>query len=251
MTEGLPAGDPPASRETGQHRRTQVLPRVLWLLPVAALGISLLVALRSQQTHGLLSAWRGRAIVFETANRTTGASTPGSQRAPRSADRSPAASLIGRPAPPLQLYDQHSRLVRLQAYQGRHPLAVLFLGEATDNAATVALLRNWWIATEKSHTDELHVFAISPHRPAEHRDWLKSVVPGSDATSLARTPRWSLLSDLEGTAHQQWQAWDAVSQRPAAQLILIDRRGWVIHTEPIPFDPAAIRVALRHLQSTR
>ena len=120
------------------------------------------------------------------------------------------------PAPPLQLHDHRSRMTRLAAYQGRHPILVVFYlaSQGPDHHALLLDLRKRF---EEFQKRGIKILAVSAATPYYNREAFKR---GGDFP-------FSFLSDPTLQAHSAWRTFDTERTQPRQSAFLIDRRGIV------------------------
>ena len=138
-----------------------------------------------------------------------------------------------RPAPHFQLYDQHSRTVRLVSYKGRHKLLIVFFdgSQGPDHSELLARLGDKFA---EIHATGAIVLAISAARPSQNRygahlEHLKIDSSGAGATGHEelRYP-FPVLSDiLDYEVHRQYQAFDARLGQPLEAVFVVDRAGLI------------------------
>jgi peroxiredoxin len=138
-----------------------------------------------------------------------------------------------RPAPLFQLADQHSRMVRLQSYQGRHKLLIAFFdgSQGPDHSQLVTRLRENFAGI---HATGAVVLAISAARPSQNRygahlEHLKVEPSGAGAAGddELRYP-FPLLSDiLDYDVHRKYQAFDERTGKPREAVFVVDRAGLI------------------------
>lgn len=118
-------------------------------------------------------------------------------------------------APPFQLHDHRSRMVRLAAFQGRHPVLVVFyVASAPDQHPLLADLRKRFKDFEQR---DIKIIGISAATPYMNREAFKK---GGDFP-------FPLLSDPTLQAHRTWNAFDTERTQPRQAAFVIDRRGVV------------------------
>lgn len=123
-------------------------------------------------------------------------------------------------APPLSLYDQRSRLVRINpAYIGRHKLLVIFY-DGSHGPHGSELLQRAIRGFAAIHESRPVVLAVSAVQSAANRRALEAEGP---------VP-FILLSDiLDYQAHRQWGVFDERTNTPREAVFVIDRTGWIRH----------------------
>lgn len=124
-----------------------------------------------------------------------------------------------RPAPLFQLYDEHSQIVRLARYVGRHKLLVVFY-DGTRGPDRSALLQSVKRDFAKIHEPRLIVLAIGAARPAENR-------AGIERDGPFPFPMLSDIFDYE--AHRRWGAFDPATNKPREAVFVVDRSGTIRH----------------------
>lgn len=117
-------------------------------------------------------------------------------------------------APPFQLHDQNSKMVRLAAYQGRHKIVVLFYAANPPADKNPELL---WLRDHESEIVQggAKIFPISTATPYFNREAIKRG---------GKFP-FPLLSDPTLQAHQAWRVLDPETKQPVPGLFLLDRLG--------------------------
>jgi len=116
--------------------------------------------------------------------------------------------------PSFQLHDHHSRMVRLEAYRGRHPILVVFYvaSQGPDHHPLLKSLRDEY---EEFSKRGIKIFAISAATPYLNREAFKR----------GGTFPFPILSDPMLQAHHAWKAYDTEQNRPRQAAFVIDRRG--------------------------
>ena len=193
-----------------QPTRTR-LPRVLWVLPVAAIVLVGLVCYRQF-------------------------------RPPRSPVSPDVLAATVRPVPYFyQLYDQHSRLVRLQAFVSRHKLLVVFVktpGKRATEASGTKPSTTAQVAGKIAEPQE------SPLLQTIRRDYAKIQETGAILHVISDTTPWnnrlkedreqrfpfSILSDLDGSTYRGWNAYDTRTQENLEAVCVVDRKGFITRT---------------------
>lgn len=122
-----------------------------------------------------------------------------------------------RPAPLFQLYDEHSQIVRLARYIGRHKLLVVFY-DGTRGPDRSELLQTVKRDFAKIHEPRLIVLAIGASRPAENR-------AGIERDGPFPFPMLSDIFDYE--AHRRWGAFDPATNQPREAVFIVDRAGTI------------------------
>lgn len=117
-------------------------------------------------------------------------------------------------APPFQLHDQNSKMVRLAAYQGRHKIVVLFYSAtpSADKHPELLWLRDHEPEISKGGTK---IFPISTATPYFNREAIKRG---------GKFP-FPLLSDPTLQAHQDWKVLDEETKQPVPGLFILDHLG--------------------------
>jgi peroxiredoxin (alkyl hydroperoxide reductase subunit C) len=159
-----------------------------------------------------------------------------------------------RPAPLFQLYDQHSQIVRLARYVGRHKLLIVFYdGSRGPDASTL-------LGQLRERFPELHraraiVLAISASRPSENRYGVnlerRPAVAAPAPESESHYP-FPLLSDiLDFEVHRQYGAFDFDAQKPREAVFVVDRSGTIRYAHFGPADLGEIDDWVRELNAVR
>lgn len=142
-----------------------------------------------------------------------------------------------RAAPLFQLYDEHSQIVRLVRYVGRHKLLIVFFdgSHGPDHSPLLAQLRERFA---ELHASGAIVLAISASRPSENRygknlEHLQAgaaTPAGPSREGELRYP-FPLLSDiLDYEVHRRYGAFDARTGRPVEAVFVVDRAGVIRNT---------------------
>lgn len=134
--------------------------------------------------------------------------------------------------PGFQLHDSRSHMVRLEAFQGRHPILVVFYvaSQGPDNHPLLQSLRDNF---KEFSQRGIKTFAISASTPYFNREAFKR---GGEFP-------FPLLSDPTLQAHHLWKAYDSEQNRPRQVVFVIDRRGvgrWYKAEPDLPQDAAPI-----------
>lgn len=171
-------------------------------------------------------------------------------RTNRAAPLLPVAAPAGaaRPAPAFQLYDEQSRLVRLDAFRGRHKLLIVFFDGTggPDRSALLLELRRKFLPI---HDAKAMVFAISDLRPSQLRP------PPNERGE--RTERddpfpFAMLSDINDfEVHRRYGAFDEQANRPREAAFVIDRTGMIRHMHLGPDNLANPDVWAEELRSIK
>jgi len=161
-----------------------------------------------------------------------------------------------RPAPLFQLYDEHSQIVRLARYLGRHKLLIVFFDgrRGPDRSPLVAELRDRFADL---HATRAIVLAISAARPSENRYGLnverRKAAPAAaaPAESELRYP-FPLLSDiLDYEVHRRYGAFDFRAQEPLEAVFVVDRAGLIQHAHLAPYGLGDVDDWVRELEEVR
>ena len=131
--------------------------------------------------------------------------------------------LVAGRAPLFELYDEHSQIVRLARYLGRHKLLVVFFDGARgpDKSELLQQLRDSFPQIRET---KAVLLAVSTLRPAEHRQ---------GAERGAHFP-FPMLSDIDERVHQQWGAYDSQTEKTREAVFVIDRGGVIRHVHRGP-----------------
>jgi peroxiredoxin len=125
-----------------------------------------------------------------------------------------------RPAPLFQLYDEHSQIVRLARYIGRHKLLVVFY-DGTRGPDRSELLQSVKHNYAKLYEKGLIVLAIGASRPAENRAGIERDGPFG----------FPILSDVfDYEAHRRWGAFDTAANKSREAVFVVDRSGVIRHS---------------------
>lgn len=159
-------------------------PKIIWVIPVAAVVITLLVVVRTM--YGPL--WR-----------STGSTT-----------------VMVTPAPPIQLRDQTSEIVRTSRYLGRRRLVVVFYdGQlGPENSQQLLEIRE---ALPKIQAAGAEVIAVSVATPYRNRQ-------GSDAVGPFPFP---LLSDVDYAVQKEWGVVGGDVEKLEQAVFLVGRQGMI------------------------
>lgn len=161
----------------------------------------------------------------------------------RTYSQAPVAAVAGaiRPAPLFQLYDEHSQIVRLARYIGRHKLLVVFY-DGTRGPDRSELLQSVKRNYATIHDSGLIVLAIGASRPAENRAGIERDGPFP----------FPLLSDIfDYEAHRSWGAFDAATNKPREAVFVVDRAGMIRYGHLGPGDPGTPEDWARELREVR
>ena len=139
-----------------------------------------------------------------------------------------------RPAPHFrQLYDQNSRLLRLESYLGRQKLLIVFFdgSQGPDHSELLTRLRDTFA---EIHETGAVVLAISAARPSQNRYGAKlehlKVVPSGAGTAGDEELRYPfpLLSDIvDYEEHKKYHAFDERAGKPLEAVFVVDRAGLI------------------------
>lgn len=162
---------------------------------------------------------------------------------PRQTDQSSMAPQDRRPAPSLQLYDQESTLVKLDAYLSRHRIVIVFFdGQAgPESNSELVQLRQFYPALK---SEGIIVLGISTALPQENRN-----------NSFQPFP-FPLLTDEVATStnsvHRTWGRFVAAPSldTPAGTkpgVFLIDRAGLVPWQAGYPFPESSTETLVARL----
>jgi len=162
-----------------------------------------------------------------------------------------------RPAPLFQLYDQHSKIVRLARYVGRDKLLIAFFDgrEGPDQSTLLAQLRERY---PDLHRAQGVVLAISAARPSQNRygaglEHLKTA-PAAGAPGVASEIQYPflLLSDIvDYEVHKLYGAYDSGTQEPIEAVFIVDRAGMIEHAHLAPNGLGSVDDWVRELQAVR
>ena len=148
---------------------------------------------------------------------------------------------LARPAPLFELYDQHSQIVRLAAYLGRHKLLIVFFdgSQGPDHSLLLARLQ---AAYQELARTGAKVLAISAARPSQNRYGAKlEHRSGAAAPAGELKFPFPLLSDVpvagregapivEFPRHRDYGAFDEQSGQPREAVFVVDRSGVIRYT---------------------
>lgn len=177
----------------------------------------------------------------------------------RQAPRLASDSHSVRGAPLFTLYDQHSQIVRLERYIGRHKLLVAFVttpprpapagspsplapdqpaGESPPESPLLRMVRD---ASARIQKTGAVLLAVSDNTPWENR-----------GRADRRTPfPFPILSDLDGQTHRQWGAYDQKTAASTEAVYLVDQRGFILHAFAGPDHLETPEEWIRALQKLR
>jgi len=144
------------------------------------------------------------------------------------------------PAPPFQLHDHKSRMVRLAAFQGRHSILVVFYvaAQGPDHHPLLKSLRDNF---QEFQRRGIKVLAISASTPYFNREAFKR---GGEFP-------FPLLSDPTLQTHHTWNAYDAEKNQPRQAAFVIDRRGIVRWYKADPDFPESAPPILEQFDSLK
>jgi len=198
--------------------------RIVWVLPISAAVIAGLVAYKMTRR-------------FE--------------------DTADESAFDVRPAPLFQLADQHSRIVRLKSYIGRHKMLIVFFdgSRGPDHSDLLSRLRDKY---QEIHTTGAVVLAISAARPSQNRyganlEHLKVDPSGAAATEQdeLRYP-FLLLSDiLDYKEHRNYEAFDERTGKPREAVFVVDRAGLIQYAHLGPDQLGAVEDWIKELREVR
>lgn len=203
---------------------TKGMPRILIVIPISAVIIAGLVAFKLTRHYEPLSE---------------------------------EFAAVARPAPLFKLEDQHSQIVRLEAYFGRHKLLIVFYdgSQGPEQSALLTLLRNR--AADLKAAGAV-VLAISAARPSQNRYGLNlerrksapdEAVP--DPNSEIRYP-FPVLSDIKDyEVHRLYGAFDENSKRPLEAVFVVDAAGLIQHSHFDPHDSEKLDDWIGELRAAR
>jgi peroxiredoxin len=143
----------------------------------------------------------------------------------------PAAG-TARPAPAFQLYDEESRLFRLDTYRGRHKLLIVFFDgtNGPDRSELLLELRRNFLPI---HETKAKVFAVSDLRPSQLRPPTNE---RGERTARDEPFPFTMLSDINDfEVHRRYGAFDDATGRPREGVFVIDRTGLIryVHLGPV------------------
>ena len=209
-------------------KRSFALPRIVFVIPIAAVVIAGLVVFKLTRRY--------EPPVEESA-------------------------FDVRPAPLFMIEDQHSRMVRLASYIGRSKLLIVFF-DGSQGPDHSELLSRLCDAYPEIHATGAIVLAISAARPSQNRygaqlEHLKvdpSRAAAADVDEL-RYP-FPLLSDiLDYNEHRKYQAFDERTGQPLEAVFVVDRAGLIqyAHLGPdiTPSKPDAAADWVKELREVR
>lgn len=159
-----------------------------------------------------------------------------------------------RPAPLFQLYDQHSQIVRVARYIGRHKLLIVFY-DGSRGPEGSALLGSMRERYSELQATQAVVLAISTARPSENRYGAnlahRPEVAAPSAESELHYP-FPLLSDiLDFEVHRQYGAFDFDAQRHREAAFIVDRSGVIRYSHIAPVGPGELDDWVRELNAVR
>lgn len=162
-----------------------------------------------------------------------------------------------RPAPLFQLEDQHSRIVRLKSYIGRHKLLVVFFdgSQGPDHSQLLGQLVGKYM---EIHATGAVILAISAARPSQNRyganlEHLK-VDPSGAALTEQEELRYPflLLSDiLDYKEHRNYEAFDARTGKPREAVFVVDRAGLIQYAHRGPDQLGTVEDWIKELRLVR
>jgi peroxiredoxin len=128
--------------------------------------------------------------------------------------------VITRRAPLFELYNQRKppQLTWLKSFLGRHWIVLVFFDEETGLAGDPNLV---WLREHAAalRNENVKVFVISTALPQTHRKLLEELLDEEEPVPF------QLLTDLDGSAHQQYGLYDPIKQQYSTGVFLIDRAG--------------------------
>ncbi|HLQ43613.1 MAG TPA: redoxin domain-containing protein [Planctomycetaceae bacterium] len=135
--------------------------------------------------------------------------------------RPPQVQQIGifeerRPAPAFTALDSHNKLLKIDAFLGRHEILLVFFdGDAgADHDPVLQRIR---LHFDRLKRRDVKVFAVSTALPQHNRQ----------AADRGGAFPFPLLSDPEFLIHRRWGRYDDDQQRPLTGVFVIDRAGQV------------------------
>ena len=148
----------------------------------------------------------------------------------RTYDASTATAASLRPAPLFTLYNQHSQLVRLERYLGRHSILIVFF-DGQRGADQDPVLQRAITLGAQHNAHNVIVVGISQVIPQLNRQALTRLNQklGREAGSGNSL---QLLSDLDFQVHRQWRCY--ADNHPQSATFLIDRAGRVAWSSGAP-----------------
>jgi peroxiredoxin len=151
---------------------------------------------------------------------------------------------VARATPLFKLEDQHSQIVRLEAYVGRHKLLIVFYdgSQGPERSVLLTLLRNHFPDLQAAGAV---VLAISAARPSQNRYGLNlerrqasTGNPGASAADGELRYPFPVLSDVRDyQVHRQYGAYDEQAQQPREAVFVVDRAGLIQRAH---FGPAGL-----------
>lgn len=169
-------------------------------------------------------------------------------------------------APLFHLYDEHSRILKLEAYRGRHKLLIVFF-DGSRGADQSDLLRRLRERYDDLHATGAVVLAISEARPSQNRYGaqlehlqLDASQPGATGGE-ARYP-FRILTDIAVDAaqsapgpdypvHRLYGAFDSKQQKPLEAAYIIDRSGLIRYWHLAPDDLGTIDQWIQELNEAK
>ena len=150
-----------------------------------------------------------------------------------------AVSTMVRGAPAYTLYDQHSRIVRLDSFRSRHKMLIVFVKTpgvkidskdiakpATDSPLSAAELKE----SDLLQTIRRDYAAIQKTGAILHV--ISDTTPWNNRQKEGREAHFPfpILSDLDGDVHRQWNAFDSRTEKLLEAICVVDRRGFIVRT---------------------
>lgn len=183
-------------------------PRVLWVLPAAALVLAGLVAYRHL-------------------------------RPPPPPVSPDALSAMVRGAPAYTLYDQHSRIVRLDSFRSRHKMLIVFVktpgSKPNPNSDSKPATEAKSAEVEPKESDLLQTIRrdyATIQQTGAILHVISDTTPWNNRQKEGREQRFpfAILSDLDGDVHRQWNAYDSRTEKLLEAVCVVDRRGFIVRT---------------------
>ena len=166
-----------------------------------------------------------------------------------------------RRVPLFHLPDEHSRIVKLEAYAGRHKLLIVFFdgSRGAEGSELLSQVRERY--AELSATGAI-VLAISEARPSQNRygaqlEHLKvdPSHPGGPSEGEAQFP-FRVLTDIlpsgpEYPVHRLFGAFDIENQKPREAVFVVDRGQTIRHSHLGPDGLGTVDDWIRELNSVK
>lgn len=146
-----------------------------------------------------------------------------------------------RPMPMFQIYDEHSQIVRVSRYVGRHKLLIVFFDDrrGLDRSGLLQMLKDDFA---KLHETRVVILAIGSEQSAKHRMEIERV---------GRFP-FPILSDvLDYQVHRLFGAYDEREKTPREAVFVVDGTGMIRHAHLGPEGLLTIEEWVKELEDVK